>query len=165
QRRQRGERRARQPGQGHAHRRGRPLQPRLLRGLPRGRLRPAPEQPHRRDDEPHRGLRGVGGPGQRRNHQMWSFGSKAGTCDADSGLQGSIYASNTAPRPGERFRVAVGNQNLMQNGGRLLEGAWKHVTYTQALNEDGTTWTGTAYVHGGRYAQATNPPTPPPVQT
>lgn len=97
------------------------------------------------------------------NHQMWSLGSKAGSCDVDSGLQASIYASNTAPRPGERFRVAVGNQNLMQNGGRLLEGAWKHVTYTQALNEDGTTWTGTVYIDGVRYAQATNLTTPPSV--
>src|SRR5690606_31726556 len=97
------------------------------------------------------------------NHQMWSFGSKAGTCDADSGLQGSIYASNTAPRPGERFRVAAGNQNLMQNGGRLLEGAWKHVTYTQTPNANGTTWTGTVYVDGVRYAEATNLTTPPSV--
>ncbi|TNC16977.1 hypothetical protein FHE66_13110 [Georgenia sp. 311] len=97
------------------------------------------------------------------NHQMWSLGSKTGTCEADAGLQGSIYASNTAPRPGERFRVAVGNQNLMQDRGRLLEGAWKHVTYTQTPNADGTTWTGIVYVDGVRYAQATNLTTPPSV--
>ncbi|WP_336920888.1 immunoglobulin-like domain-containing protein [Aquipuribacter sp. SD81] len=97
------------------------------------------------------------------NHQMFSIGSKAGSCDDATGSQGSIWASNTAPRPGSRFRVVVGNRSLMQNGGRLLEGAWKHVTYTQALNAGGTTWTGTVYVDGVQYAQATDLTTPPSV--
>ncbi len=59
------------------------------------------------------------------HHQMFSFGSKAGTCEAGSS-QGSIFASNTAAnRPGARFRVAVGNQTLQQNNNnsRIREGA------------------------------------------
>lgn len=98
------------------------------------------------------------------NHQMWSFGSKAGSCDVDTGAQGAIFASNTAARPGDRFRVAVGNQNLMQGApSRLLEGAWKHVTYTQSLNADGTSWTGTVYLDGMLHTQLTNLTTPPSV--
>lgn len=97
------------------------------------------------------------------NHQIFGFGSKSGSCDLATGAQGSIWASNTAPRPGSRFRVVVGNRSLMQNGGRLLEGAWKHVTYTQALNADSTTWTGTVYVDGVQYAQAADLTTPPSV--
>ncbi|MBD8060883.1 immunoglobulin-like domain-containing protein [Oceanitalea stevensii] len=95
------------------------------------------------------------------HHQIWSLGSKAGSCDADTGVQGSIFASNTAAnRPGSRFRVQVGNQALHQE--RLREGAWKHVTYTQALNEDGT-WTGTVYVDGAQQSQVANLTTPPSV--
>ncbi|MEE6295901.1 immunoglobulin-like domain-containing protein [Georgenia wangjunii] len=98
------------------------------------------------------------------HHQMFSFGSKAGSCDAEDGAQGSIFASNTAGnRPGARFRVGVGNQNVQQNGIRLLEGAWKHVTYTQELNDDGTTWTGTIYLDGVQNAQVTDITTPPSV--
>ncbi|WP_152191739.1 immunoglobulin-like domain-containing protein [Georgenia satyanarayanai] len=96
------------------------------------------------------------------HHQIWSLASKAGTCDVDTGLQGSIFASNTAAnRPGARFRVQVGNQALHQE--RLREGAWKHVTYTQSLNEDGTTWTGTVYVDGAEQSQVTGLTTPPSV--
>lgn len=97
------------------------------------------------------------------NHQMFSLGSKSGSCDVATGAQGSIFASNTAARPGSRFRVGVGNQNVVQNDSRLLEGAWKHVTYTQAPNAGGTTWTGTVYVDGVRNAQATNLTTPPSI--
>ncbi|MFC3686767.1 immunoglobulin-like domain-containing protein [Aquipuribacter hungaricus] len=97
------------------------------------------------------------------NHQMFGFGGGTGSCDVGTGAQGSIWASNTAPRPGSRFRVVVGDRSIMQAGGRLLEGAWKHVTYTQALEAGGTTWTGTVYVDGVRYAQATGLTTPPSV--
>ncbi|NHC46685.1 immunoglobulin-like domain-containing protein [Motilibacter aurantiacus] len=98
------------------------------------------------------------------DHQMWSFGSKSGSCDVDTGAQGSIFASNTAPRPGLRFRVGVGSQNVMAAApSHLLEGAWKHVTYTQSLNANGTSWTGTVYVDGVRQAQVTNLTTPPSV--
>lgn len=97
------------------------------------------------------------------NHQIFGFGSKSGSCDVATGAQGSIWASNTAPRPGSRFRVVVGTRSLMQNGGRLTEGAWKHVTYTQARNADGATWTGTVYVDGVQYAQAADLTTPPSV--
>ncbi|MEE6282539.1 immunoglobulin-like domain-containing protein [Georgenia sp. MJ170] len=96
-------------------------------------------------------------------HQMWSFGSKAGTCDADTGLQGAMFASNTSTRPGARFRVGVGNQTLQQNGVRLPEGTWQHVTYTQSRNENGTSWTGTVYIDGNQQAQITNLTTPPSV--
>ncbi|WP_127572292.1 immunoglobulin-like domain-containing protein [Georgenia faecalis] len=98
------------------------------------------------------------------HHQIWSFGSKSGTCDADTGAQGSIFASNTAGnRPGARFRVGVGTQTVQQNGFRLLEGAWQHVTYTQAINADGATWTGTVYLDGVQRAQVTDLTTPPSV--
>ena len=97
------------------------------------------------------------------NHQIFGFGSKSGSCDVATGGQGAIWASNTAPRPGSRFRVVVGNRSLMQNGGRLVEGAWKHVTYTQARNAGSSTWTGTVYVDGVQYAQATDLTTPPSV--
>ena len=99
------------------------------------------------------------------HHQMFSFGSKAGTCEAGSS-QGSIFASNTAAnRPGARFRVAVGNQTLQQNNNnsRIREGAWTHVTYTQARNEDGTSWTGTVYLDGVQHSRLTNITTPPSV--
>ncbi len=92
------------------------------------------------------------------DHQMWSFGSKSGTCDADTGAQGAIFASNT-----QRFRIGVGSANLQQNRVRLLEGAWKHVTYTQSLNEGGASWTGTLYIDGVRHAQVANLTTPPSV--
>jgi len=98
------------------------------------------------------------------NHQIFSFGRKSESCDAATGAQGSIFASNTAARPGDRFRIGLGNQNVMAGApSRLLEGAWKHVTYTQELNPDGTTWTGTVYVDGVQHAQASNLTTPPSV--
>ncbi|MBD8080338.1 immunoglobulin-like domain-containing protein [Cellulosimicrobium arenosum] len=97
------------------------------------------------------------------NHQMWSFGSKTGECDASSGLQGSIFASNSAERrPGDRFRVRAGATDIQQ-GDRLPEGAWQHVTYTQSLDEGGETWTGTLYVDGVQHAQSTGLTTPPSV--
>ncbi|WP_341716280.1 Ig-like domain repeat protein [Micromonospora sp. FIMYZ51] len=91
-------------------------------------------------------------------HQMWSFGAKSGSCDVDTGAQGAIFASNT-----QRFRVAVGSVNLQQNRVRMTEGAWTHVTYTQALNSDGTSWTGRLYLDGVLHATATNLTTPPSV--
>ncbi|NHC15099.1 immunoglobulin-like domain-containing protein [Motilibacter deserti] len=98
------------------------------------------------------------------DHQMWSFGSKSGSCDVDTGGQGSIFASNTAPRPGLRFRVTAGNQSVMAAApSNLREGTWKHVTYTQAPNANGTSWTGTVFVDGVQHAQATNITTPPSV--
>lgn len=98
------------------------------------------------------------------NHQMWSFGTKSGSCDATTGAQGQMFASNTAARPGDRFRIGVGNQNVMAGApSRLREGAWKHVTYTQELNPNGTSWTGTVYVDGVRHTQSTNISTPPSI--
>ncbi len=91
-------------------------------------------------------------------HQMWGFGAKSGSCDVDTGAQGSIFASNT-----QRFRVAVGSANLQQNRVRMTEGAWTHVTYTQSLNPNGTSWTGTLYLDGVQHATATNLTTPPSV--
>ncbi|MEU5907072.1 immunoglobulin-like domain-containing protein [Micromonospora sp. NPDC047527] len=91
-------------------------------------------------------------------HQMWSFGRKSGSCDVDTGAQGSIFASNT-----QRFRVAVGSANLQQNRVRMLEGAWTHVTYTQSLNANGTSWTGRLYLDGVLHATSTNLTTPPSV--
>ncbi|WP_433534502.1 immunoglobulin-like domain-containing protein [Micromonospora sp. CA-249363] len=93
-------------------------------------------------------------------HQMWSFGRKSGSCDADSGAEGSIFASNT-----QRFRVAVGPANLQQNRVRMREGAWTHVTYTQSLNPDGTSWAGRLYLDGVPHATSTNLTTPPSVSS
>ena len=94
------------------------------------------------------------------DHQMWSFGSKSGSCAADTGAQGVIFASNT-----QRFRIGVGSANVQQNRVRLLEGAWKHVTYAQSLNPSGTSWTGTLYIDGVQHAQVTNLTTPPSVNS
>ena len=91
-------------------------------------------------------------------HQMWGFGRKSGSCDVDTGAQGSIFASNT-----QRFRVAVGSANLQQNRVRMTEGAWTHVTYTQSLNANGASWTGTLYLDGVQHATSTNLTTPPSV--
>ncbi|MGV9214323.1 immunoglobulin-like domain-containing protein [Micromonospora sp. RB23] len=91
-------------------------------------------------------------------HQMWSFGRKSGSCDADTGAEGSIFASNT-----QRFRVAVGPANLQQNRVPMREGAWTHVTYTQSLNPDGTSWAGRLYLDGVPHATSTNLTTPPSV--
>ncbi|MET8260522.1 immunoglobulin-like domain-containing protein [Micromonospora sp. NPDC005205] len=91
-------------------------------------------------------------------HQMWGFGRKSGSCDADTGAEGSIFASNT-----QRFRVAVGPTNLQQNRARMLEGAWTHVTYTQSLNSDGTSWTGRVYLDGVPHATSTTLTTAPSV--
>ncbi|MEW2428717.1 immunoglobulin-like domain-containing protein [Micromonospora sp. NPDC047644] len=91
-------------------------------------------------------------------HQMWGFGRKSGSCDVDTGAEGSIFASNT-----QRFRVAVGPTNLQQSRVRMLEGAWTHVTYTQSLNSDGTSWTGRVYLDGVLHATSTNLTTAPSV--
>ena len=92
------------------------------------------------------------------DHQIWSLGSKSGSCDVSTGLLGSIYASNT-----QRYRVAAGSSNVQQNRVRLQEGVWKHVTYTQSANSGGTTWTGTLYIDGVQHAQVTNIATAPSV--
>jgi len=91
------------------------------------------------------------------NHQIFSFARKTGSCDVDTGTQGILFASNTAPRPGARFRIGVGNSNVMAAApSRLPEGTWQHVTYTQSLNANGTSWTGRLYVDGVLKAQVTN---------
>ncbi|TQJ30753.1 immunoglobulin-like domain-containing protein [Microbacterium sp. SLBN-146] len=90
-------------------------------------------------------------------HQIWSLGNKT-SCDATTGQQGQLFSSNT-----QRLRVGAGNVNVQQNRVRLPEGVWKHVTYTQALNENGTSWTGTLFVDGVQHAQATNITTAPSV--
>ncbi|MEV8271792.1 immunoglobulin-like domain-containing protein [Microbacterium sp. NPDC077184] len=90
-------------------------------------------------------------------HQIFSLGNKT-SCDVAGGQQGQLFGSNT-----QRLRVAAGNVNVQQNRVRLAEGVWKHVTYTQAPNSGGSTWTGTLYVDGVQHAQAANITTPPSV--
>ncbi|WP_194409562.1 immunoglobulin-like domain-containing protein [Microbacterium cremeum] len=90
-------------------------------------------------------------------HQIWSLGNKV-SCDAAGGQQGQLFSSNT-----QRLRVAAGSVNVQQNRVRLPEGVWKHVTYTQTPNANGTTWTGTLYVDGVQHAQSTAITTPPSV--
>ncbi|MDY0908826.1 immunoglobulin-like domain-containing protein [Microbacterium sp. CFBP9034] len=90
-------------------------------------------------------------------HQIWGFGNKT-SCDTAGGQQGQLFSSNT-----QRLRVAAGTVNVQQNRVRLPEGVWKHVTYTQAPNAGGTTWTGTLYVDGVQHAQSATITTPPSV--
>lgn len=91
------------------------------------------------------------------DHQIWSFGSKT-ECDTAGGQQGQLFSSNT-----QRLRVAAGSVNVQRNRVRLPEGVWQHVTYTQAPNADGVSWTGTLFVDGVQHAQSTNITTPPSV--
>lgn len=90
-------------------------------------------------------------------HQIWSLGNKT-SCDTAGGQQGQLFSSNT-----QRLRVAAGTANVQQNRVRLPEGVWKHVTYTQAPNANGTSWTGTLYVDGVQHAQSTTITTAPSV--
>nr|BFF10094.1 hypothetical protein GCM10025699_13970 [Microbacterium flavescens] len=90
-------------------------------------------------------------------HQIWSLGNKA-SCDAATGQQGQLFSSNT-----QRLRVAAGSVNVQQNRVRLPEGVWKHVTYTQTPNANGTSWTGTLFVDGVQHAQSATITTPPSV--
>ena len=90
-------------------------------------------------------------------HQIWSLGNKA-SCEATTGQQGQLFSSNT-----QRLRVAAGNVNVQQNRVRLAEGVWKHVTYTQTPNANGTSWTGTLFVDGVQHAQSATITTPPSV--
>lgn len=90
-------------------------------------------------------------------HQIWSLGNKA-SCEATTGQQGQLFSSNT-----QRLRVAAGSVNVQQNRVRLPEGVWKHVTYTQTPNANGTSWTGTLFVDGVQHAQSTTITTAPSV--
>lgn len=90
-------------------------------------------------------------------HQIWSLGNKV-ACDTAGGQQGQLFSSNT-----QRLRVAAGNVNVQQNRVRLPEGVWKHVTYTQTPNANGTSWTGTLYVDGVQHAQSATITTAPSV--
>lgn len=90
-------------------------------------------------------------------HQIWSLGNKA-SCDAATGQSGQLFSSNT-----QRLRVAAGTVNVQQNRVRLPEGVWKHVTYTQTPNANGTSWTGTLFVDGVQHAQSTTITTAPSV--
>ncbi|WP_164743421.1 immunoglobulin-like domain-containing protein [Microbacterium sulfonylureivorans] len=90
-------------------------------------------------------------------HQIWSLGNKT-SCDVAGGQQGQLFSSNT-----QRLRVAAGTVNVQQNRVRLPEGVWKHVTYTQSPNANGTTWTGTLFVDGVQQAQSATITTAPSV--
>jgi hypothetical protein len=99
------------------------------------------------------------------DHHLWSFGRKANcdsTTNADYG--GSIFGSNT-------MRLRTGLTATTPTTGAsvqramtyaLREGVWKHVTYTQQRNANGTSWTGVLYEDGveiGRNANVTIAPT------
>ena len=45
----------------------------------------------------------------------------------------------------------------------LREGAWKHLTYTQQRNANGTSWTGILYEDGVEIGRTTNLSVPPSV--
>jgi hypothetical protein len=98
------------------------------------------------------------------DHHLWSFGRKTG-CEAttNGSYAGSIFGSNT-------MRIRTGLSATTPTTGAsvqktmtyaLREGVWKHMTYTQHLNPNGTSWTGVLYEDGveiGRNANLTVAP-------
>jgi hypothetical protein len=98
------------------------------------------------------------------DHHLWSFGRKT-SCEATTNASygGSIFGSNTM-----RIRTGLSAttpttgasvQKTMTYG--LREGVWKHLSYTQQLNPNGTSWTGVLYEDGveiGRNANLTVAP-------
>ena len=93
------------------------------------------------------------------DHHLWSFGRKTncdGTANAD--YAGSIFGSNTM-----RFRTGLsattpttGSSVQRTMTYALREGVWKHVTYAQQRNANGTSWTGILYEDGVEIGRTTN---------
>lgn len=98
------------------------------------------------------------------DHHLWSFGRKT-SCEAtaNSAYAGSIFGSATGRlRTGLSATTATTGASVQRSATYgLREGVWKHLTYTQQRNADGTTWTGILYEDGveiGRNAALTVAP-------
>ncbi len=100
------------------------------------------------------------------DHHLWSFGRKT-SCDstASGDYGGSIFGSNT-------MRIRTGLTSTTPTTGSsvqkamtyaLREGVWKHLTYTQQRNANGTSWTGILYEDGVEIGRTTNLTVPPTV--
>ena len=91
------------------------------------------------------------------DHHLWGFGRKNTNCDSTS-YAGSIFGSNT-------MRIRTGLSATTPTSGAsvqktmtyaLREGVWKHLTYTQQLNANGSSWTGVLYEDGVEIGRTTN---------
>ncbi len=99
------------------------------------------------------------------DHQLWSFGRKT-NCDsaANGDYGGSIFGSNTMRlRTGVTATTPTTGASVQKSMTYALrEGVWKHLTYTQQRNANGTSWTGVLYEDGveiGRNGNLTVAPT------
>ena len=93
------------------------------------------------------------------DHHLWSFGRKT-SCDAtaNGAYAGSIFGSNTGRlRTGLSATTPTTGASVQRSATYALrEGVWKHLTYTQQRNADGTTWTGILYEDGVEIGRNTN---------
>jgi hypothetical protein len=85
------------------------------------------------------------------DHHLWSFGRKA-SCEATANntYAGSIFGSNTGRlRTGLSATTPTTGASVQRSQTySLREGVWKHLTYTQQPNANGTSWTGILYEDG-----------------
>ena len=100
------------------------------------------------------------------DHHLWSFGRKT-NCDgtANGDYQGSIFGSNTMRiRTGLTATTPTTGSSVQRTMTYALrEGVWKHLTYTQQRNANGTSWTGILYEDGVEIGRTTNLTVPPTV--
>lgn len=92
-------------------------------------------------------------------HQLWSFGRKT-DCDAtaNAAFSGAIFGSNTMRlRTGLTTTTPTTGASVQRSMTYALrEGVWKHLTYTQQRNANGTSWTGVLYEDGVEIGRNTN---------
>ncbi|MBE2320924.1 hypothetical protein DVA67_033515 [Solirubrobacter sp. CPCC 204708] len=98
------------------------------------------------------------------DHHLWSFGRKT-DCDANGGYAGSIFGSATGRlRTGLSTTTPTTGASVQRSATYgLREGVWKHLTYTQQRNANGTTWTGVLYEDGVEIGRNTGLTVPPSV--
>ncbi|WP_053226288.1 immunoglobulin-like domain-containing protein [Solirubrobacter soli] len=93
------------------------------------------------------------------DHQLWSFGRKT-NCDsaANGDYGGAIFGSNTMRlRTGLTATTPTTGASVQKTMTYALrEGVWKHLTYTQQRNANGTSWTGVLYEDGVEIGRNTN---------
>ena len=93
------------------------------------------------------------------DHQLWSFGRKT-NCDsaANGDYAGAIFGSNTMRlRTGLTATTPTTGASVQRSMTYALrEGVWKHLTYTQQRNANGTSWTGILYEDGVEIGRTTN---------
>ena len=93
------------------------------------------------------------------DHHLWSFGRKT-NCDgtANGDYAGSIFGSNTMRlRTGLSATTPTTGASVQRTMTYALrEGVWKHLTYTQQRNANGTSWTGVLYEDGVEIGRTTN---------